>query len=48
MYNYMNIIIVISTAVLANVAWGYFIDPWLDSRPQKSIFILPRKPTKKD
>ncbi len=44
----VDVAIVVGTALMANVIWGRFVDPWLDSRPRKAIFVEPNPFTKKD
>lgn len=39
----VDIIIVIGTAFVANIIWGRFIDPKLDSRLRKAVFVEPKK-----
>lgn len=38
----LNYIVVGVTAVLGTAIWEYIIDPYLERRPSKAVFIRPR------
>lgn len=43
----LNFIVVLSSAVLTTVVWGLYIDPFLEKRPRKAVFVKPRNASNK-
>lgn len=39
----LDFVLVIGTACVANAVWGRYVDPWLDSRPRKAMFVEPER-----
>ncbi len=43
----IDIFIVCLSVVVTFLMWNFFIDPWLDRRPRKAIFVKPTFSKKK-
>ncbi len=43
----IDILIVFLSVFVTFIVWNFFIDPWLDRRPRRAIFVKPTFSKKK-